>query len=203
MPYCAKCGNTGILPSGDPCTCSYAHSGDLYAELEECVDIPAQYQGLQFNSALLPKSLDGSYALFMQTLYEQIITQRLQYHNYVICSPPSSGKTILAYACIEHLYRRGQEVYPVKDVLEIRKELDTEQRLYSTPYFYERIQPELSFQVYATIATLLDRRVRSGTSTIFLYNGTWENLIFADNRKLVAQLQGNGSYCTVDIKTWD
>lgn len=203
MDYCPKCGNSGLLPSGDACDCRYARVGDLYQSLGECVDIPAQYQGLQFNSALLPKHLDASYINFMQTLYEQIITQRLKYHNYVICSPPSSGKTILSYACLEHLYRRGQEIYPVKDVLEIRKEMETEPRLYSVPYIFVRIQPELSFQVYATIATLLDRRVRSGTSTIFLYNGTWENLIFADNRNLVSHLQGNGAYCTVEVKTWN
>ena len=64
---------------------------------------------------------------------------------------------------------------------------------------YLFVRAEVTYQVRATIATLIDRRVRRGNSTIFLYNGTWKSLTFGDESGLLKGLKGDGSFSSIHV----
>lgn len=213
MGYCAECGGTGLKIDNTPCSCKL--NKDYLFNGLVCLDVPEQYQGATFNSNLIADDMGDIYRKFMQDTYESLTSMRMKYHNMVICSPPAKAKTIMAYCVIQTLFRKGVETFPVYDVLEIkrimgdmdynRKQLyDTKdpQKLLTAPYIFVKIPNSLSSEVYETISTLMDRRVRRGTSTIFLFNGTWETLTNYDSRNILKSLLGDGAYCTIENKTW-
>lgn len=213
MAYCPKCGNAGILVNGEPCDCKL--NTDFLFNGLVCMDIPEQYQGMSFNPALIAEDMGDAYRNFMSNMYDSITSMKWKFRNILICSPPSRSKTTLAYCVIQTLFRKGIETFPVYDVNEIKRimtdmdfsrkqtySVKDPEKLYTAPYLFAKIPALVSLETYDTMATLLDRRVRRGNATIFIYNGTWESLVRLDSMGVLTSLLGDGSYGTLENKTW-
>ena len=121
MSYCVLCGNTGINIDGDVCSCRF--NAQSFYDTVSCLDVPEQYRGISFNKSLVPKDLHESYANYLQDVYNTILSGKWSQHNVVIASPIGHSKTILAYSCLEILFRNGIPTFPVYDVLEIKRML--------------------------------------------------------------------------------
>lgn len=213
MSFCAKCGGTGILLNGAPCECSIGIH-DIYSDVA-CLDIPEQYRNIGFQPELIKDSWNGSYINFLSKLHTSLSTMDEKGHNYLICSPPMHSKTMFAYATISRLFRKGIAVFPIYDVLELRNKIslydqgrpnDKEDEDFSlffkAPYVFVRIPQLLSNEVFQMCALILDRRVRRGNATIFLFNGSWERLQAADTYENFTAYKGDGSYCTFSVHSW-
>ncbi|MCM1215089.1 MAG: hypothetical protein NC548_11280 [Lachnospiraceae bacterium] len=211
--YCIKCGNSGQDVDGNPCTCKYRVI-NFYEEVS-CIDIPEQYRGITFNKALLPLDMPESYGDYLTDLHDSIIRMRWRHRNVCLCSPVAHGKSVMAYSCIEQLFRKGIPTFPVFDVLEIKRilidtdlcrkllyEVNNPEYLTTAPYVFIKIPRVPTWEIYDTAASILDRRVRRDNVTIFLYDGSWEQLIHGDRFNVLAGLQGDGTYNTLDIKSW-
>lgn len=202
MAYCPKCGGTGIRLDGSPCDCERP-TDTLMRDLVG-IDIPEQYQGVLFNQALVPNDLHPSYAATLNMLHDEITTMNYSQANCVICSPPRHSKTIFAYSCIQLLFRKRVPVLPLYDIMEIKKQLyrGEDEDLYNTKYLIVRIPADVNHQVRTGVAVLLDRRVRRGNSTIFLFNGTWSSLCWGDDFGTIKGLQGDGSYGSLRVYSY-
>lgn len=211
--YCVKCGNTGTLLDGSPCNCRFRVES-FYDEVS-CVDIPEQYRGVSFNRVLLPMDMDSSYGAYMTELHDGIVSMRWKHKNVCLCSPVSHGKTIMSYSCIEQLFRKGVATFPVFDILEIKRilldidlcrkplyEVNNPEYLTTAPYLFVKIPRVPTWEVYDTAVLILDRRVRRDNVTVFLYDGTWSQLIHGDRFNVLAGLQGDGTYNTLEVKSW-
>lgn len=214
--YCAKCGNTGELFEGGRCDCKMG----TFSEFENdsvCLSVPEQYRGVMFNSILLPSSMGEGYSKFMDTIHKDIVTQKLRNKNIFLGSPPKCGKRVLAYSAIQALFRRNLPVFPVFDVLELRRiisELDMNRRvkdldeevdplnIYTAPYLFICIPTELSYTVFDTINLILDRRLRRDGCTIFLSPFGWNYIAEADKRSVLTNLLGDGSFGTIENKSF-
>lgn len=211
--YCAKCGNTGYLLDGTPCDCrtrpEYLFSGT------ECLEVPESYRGIKFSESLLPSFMGDAYAKSMSEIYDSIVSLRWRYKNAIICSPPQTGKAVLAYACIQELFRRGMTVFPIYDVLECKRilldmdygrsqllEVENPTNIYKAEYMFVNIPAITNYDVYDTIMVLLDRRVRRGLSTVFMYEGTWDQFIHNDVKGNVKNSKGTGSRITLEVYSW-
>lgn len=211
--YCPKCGNTGVDIDGNPCECKF--NVQSFYETVSCLDIPEQYRGVLFSTVLVRKDIDASYASYLQSIYDSITAMRWKFHNLCLCSPIGHSKTILAYSCIENLFRHGIATFPVFDVIEIKRilldmdlcrkqlyEVEKPEMLIKAPILFVKIPRIPTWEVYDTISVILDRRVRRGNSTIFLYDGYWEQLIKYDKQNVLIGLLGDGTYNTLEPKTW-
>lgn len=212
-PYCVKCGNTGIDIDGNPCTCRF--NAQSFYDTVSCLNVPEQYRGIIFSKFLVPKDMPEAYADYMENLYNDIVSLKLKQHNICLCSPIGHSKTILAYSCMETLFRNGVELFPVFDVLELKRimldtdmcrksfyEVQSPELLINGVYLFAKVPRMATWEVYDTMAVLLDRRVRRGNSTIFLYDGTWEQLIRNDKQGILTGLLGDGNYNTIEARTW-
>lgn len=213
MSYCVKCGGTGRLLNNEICECQL-NIHDMYSDVT-CLDVPEQYRGIGFNEGLVTDTWNGSYAKFLQKLHTGISTLEDKGRNYLICSPPSHSKTIFAYSTISRLFRQGVQVFPIYDVLEMRNKIslydqgrpsDVEAEdlglFFTAPYVFVRIPSLLTPEVFQMCAMILDRRVRRGGSTIFLFNGSWERIYAADKFENFTPYKGDGSYCTISVHSW-
>jgi hypothetical protein len=213
MSYCIKCGNTGINIDGDVCECRV--NVKSFYDTVSCLDIPEQYRGIAFNSILVPKDLHESYAKYLQSVYDSVLTGKWRQHNVVIASPIGHSKTILAYSCIEVMFRAGIPTFPVYDILELKRMLldmdlcrkslyniDEPELIVTAPILFVKIPRMSNWEIYDTIAMLLDRRVRRGNSTIFLYDGSWNQLTYGDKNNILTGLVGDGNYNTIEVKSW-
>lgn len=214
MQYCAKCGNSGYLLDGSPCGCR-AVAAELYSGVE-CLDIPEAYRGLKFSADMLPPRMGDAYKNTLKNFYEQITSLRLKCHNLLICSPMQTGKSIFAYSAMQELFRMDIDVFPMFDILEIKRIMidieynraqslgvDSPLKLFTAPYVFAYIPPMTTYDVYDTAAMLIARRVRRGNSTILLYGGTWNQLILNDNKGSLKNMKGNGSLTTIDVSSWE
>ena len=52
LKYCSKCGNTGLI-NGKPCSCKMDRI--QYAGLYKKMNVPVQYQSIEFESMFLPE----------------------------------------------------------------------------------------------------------------------------------------------------
>lgn len=212
---CPICGNSGIVPgTGQPCSCRW-NSDTFFSEVS-CLSIPVQYQGVMFNKVLVPGDLGEEYRSFMENLYTDITLLRMQYHNIVVCSPHKHSKSVLAYSCIERLFRASLPVFPVCDVMEARNILNAIDlgkepsysygedpvNLIEAPYLFVKIPSWPTWECFDTIGTLIGRRIRRGHSTVFLYSGSWSQLSYGDKSGSLSQLKGDGSYSTLEVKSF-
>lgn len=211
--YCPKCGNTGIQIDGSPCDCKFR--AETVYESVSCLDIPDQYRGVIFNKFLLPKDVHESYGEYMTSLHDEIGQCRLHGKSICICSPISHGKTVFAYSCIEQLFRHGIPTFPLFDALEIKRimldvdmcrkpmyEVEHPEYMATAPYLFIKVPRVTTWEVYDTLATVIDRRVRRSNSTILLYDGSWESLIKRDSFSILSGMQGDGTYNTLEVKNW-
>lgn len=207
MSYCADCGNTGVLIDGTPCHCSVRRSEEILSKISS-INIPEQYEGLVFNPELLPDYMGDKYRQFMKQLFDDILSRKFRNRNICICSPIGTGKTVLAYTIIRSLFKQGIAVETIYDAMEIKRILlDSD---YNREQFYGAdpkaiLESEYLFvripitQQYDSIPTLLDRRVRRGKSTIFLYSGNYNYLI---KNPYMEQLKGSGSFGSIKFESF-
>lgn len=214
MKYCAVCGGCGITLKGEVCQCQL--NVKQFYDAVGRIDIPPTYQGRVFNKVILSHTMPADYGNYLQEIYDNVTTLRWKNHNVMICSPPGTGKTTLAYSAIEQLFRKGISTLTLFDIFELKKiamdydcgrkpayDVETPEDLVKAPYLFVRVPRVTNFDAYDTIAYILDKRVRRGGSTFFLYNGKWEDLIAMDKYKVVSSLKGDGSCNTLDCRTWD
>ena len=212
--YCPKCLGTGIDINNNPCTCRI--NAKSFFDTVSCLDIPEQYRGVAFNKSLVPNDVDESYGNYLQSIYDKITSGKWQYHNTVIASPIGHSKTILAYSCIEVLFRNGIETFPIFDVLELKRilydydtgrnpayEINDPGLIVSVPILFVDIPRSTNWDVYDAIVTILRRRVHRGNSTIFLYDGTWSELVYNDKHQILTGSIGDGTYSSLSVKSWD
>lgn len=210
---CIKCGNSGVDDNGNPCDCQRLVT-DAYTSIS-CMEVPEQYRGVIFTKELLPLDVDESYGIFMSNLYQSILGGSLPKENYLIASPISHGKSIFAYSCIEQLFRRGYACMTLYDVLELtnimtnydmgrKQTYDIEHPEYITtaPLLFAKIPRVARHDTFDSVAMILDRRVRHGCVTIFLYDGNYSYLASMDKNHILEGLSGNGHFNTVKVKTW-
>lgn len=211
--YCTKCGNTGVDIDGNVCSCRF--DTESFYESVTCMSVPEQYQGIYFNKILVTPDMPEAYGHFLESVFNDIKDGRWKFKNIAICSPASTSKTILAYSCLQSLFRKGLQTFPVYDVMELKKimydldmgkkltyEVDNPTYLMTCPYLFARVPNNLSREVYDTMYTLVERRVRRGNSTIFLYNGTWEDMTRIDYNSVVKGMLGNGTFTSIESKVW-
>lgn len=218
MSYCIYCGNEGILPkSGDPCPhCKSSVKVENEVDLT-CLEIPVAYRGATFNSELLPTGFDIRYGVYLNKLFGEITMLRPMSVNIFISSPAQSGKTVFAYSCMETLFRKKAEVFPLFDVSELEciiRDTDKGRKsiylnedikitsLYESPFLFVRVPDKLEYSTPETIALIVDRRVRRGVSTIFLSNRGWTDLVSADKTGLLKGMAGDGSFKSILNKTF-
>lgn len=213
MKWCSKCSNTGIDIDGNPCTCRF--NAQTFYESVSCMDVPEQYQGVTFNSALVPRDVDPSYAVFLQKLFDDVSTGKTIKQNMCICSPVGHSKNVFAYSCIEMMFRHGIPTFPVYDILEAKRLLlDTDfnrkplypvenpENLTLTPNLFIKVPRVITWEVYDTMVMILDRRMRRGNYTIFLYDGNWGQLVALDKNEIVTSLMGDGNFNTLAVRSW-
>lgn len=210
MKYCPICGGTGVLLDGTPCPCQQ-NEDDIYSGAD-CLSIPETYRGVAFNSILLPKNMGTYYAKFMQDTYDMLTSLRWRNKNIIICSPAQTGKSVLAYTVVQSLFKKGLDVFPLMDILEIKRVMqdieynrstslgvENPQILLTTPYLFAYIPASLTYDVFDTAAVLVSRRVRRGNSTILLYQGNWNYLASADTKGSLKNMAGSGALTTVEV----
>ena len=208
--YCSKCGGSGYTLDGEICDCKF--DADTFFREVSCMEIPEQYRSVHFNEGLVPTDVDRAYARKLSEIYNGISTARIVGHNYLICSPHRHSKTIMAYSCIERLFKGGMPVFPVYDIMEIRRimrDVDNgkdcflttgdPEDIWTVPYLFVKLPVYPTWEVYDSIDTLLNRRVRRGGSTILLYSGKYSNLTRNDSNDLFIYMRGDGSFNSIDV----
>lgn len=208
---CNLCGGIGILPNGGTCKCK---QGRVLSVNTEYISIPKQYLDITFNKNLIQTDIGNDYSDYLYELYQSVINKEIAHKNIYLSSPPNHSKTLFAFSCIKTLFSRGEDVFPLYDLLEIRRIVD-DFDVGRTQKYNE--YPELIFKcnililltgntrntnVYSTLINLINRRVRQGGSTIILSNFNWETFIQYDNSKALKSMEGKGDYNTIIIKNW-
>lgn len=217
MAYCMYCGNTGLKPNGSVCDhCKTQPSVTELVDLSS-LNIPMAYRGSMFSEGLLPSGISGNYVGYMSKLFKDITTLKPMCVNIFLNSPPQSGKTVFAYSCIEILYRKKEEVFPLFDVSELEciiREIDRGKKpqylnddtkaisLYESKFLFVKVPEKLEFSTTETMAQLIDRRVRRGNSTIFISNKTWEDVTFMDKSGVLKNMVGDGSFRSIAVKSF-
>lgn len=204
---CLKCGGTGILINGEQCDCGISETVILPTFME----IPFQYQGVTFNEQLLPKKLPSSYGSYMTKLMRECTRELHLFHrNVLICSPPNSGKTIFAYTVYGILYAKGFIVPELMDIIELREllinpYLENKSQLEAVkqaPVLIIKIPQDLPNKLPETMSMVIERRVRKGHSTIFLFSGSKEDLIAQDRFGKLQLSIGDGTYNSIEVVSW-
>ncbi|MCI9050731.1 MAG: hypothetical protein HFI05_02215 [Lachnospiraceae bacterium] len=207
MDICLKCGGTGVLINGEKCDCGCM---DDFV-LPTAMHIPSQYQNVRFEKSFLPKWLQNDYGEYMDKL---LIDCTIHLHtfqkNILICAPPNSGKTIFTYTVYGLLYAKGQNVSSLIDIMEAREIImnyynvnyQRMELLSNAKIAMIKIPQDLPLKFAETISMIIERRVRNGCSTIFLFSGSQEDLIAQDKFGKFKALLGDGSYNSIEIKSW-
>lgn len=203
MSFCPKCGGMGITLDGERCECSKTIN-DVYTDVS-CLEIPEQYRSIQLIPDLISDIGHGSYRRFLDDLHTRLSSLDERGVNRIICAPPRHSKTIFAYATMRRLFKHGIDVVPLYDLYELKSLLlsaPENDPLHTVPVLFVKFPPILNSEVFQTAALLLDRRVRRGNSTIFLFNGTWDSIKRADKFENFTPYAGDGAFCTVSVHSW-
>lgn len=211
LTYCPKCGGYGRRPDGTICDC--VNAKHAYFDAISCLDIPQQYVGKQFSSKLVPRDCGDAYVGYLQKLYNEIVSMKVQNYNCLICSPIAHSKTVMAYSAMEVLFKHNIPTFPVCSVMEAKRVLhdidvcaketiegfSNPENIIRAPYIFLKIPIMLTWEVYPTIADIIDRRVRRNLSTIILFDGYWDDLVKFDRNGILTALKGDGYFNTIDI----
>lgn len=202
MGACLKCGDTGIDSNGDPCSCGAGND----IELPLILEIPEQYQHGLFDMSFLPGWLHGSYGNVLSGIITTVRTTLDYKLNVLICAPPNSGKTTFAYTVYKYMYNGQQSMPEVLDLNEVRKLLND---LYNRSDDYEllkraklaiiKIPMDVPTKFVEAMISILDLRSRNSGHTIFMYDGSKQDLINQDKYDKLQYIEGDGNYHTVKI----
>lgn len=202
---CLKCGNTGIMNNGEPCDCR----ANIDIDLPVVLSIPEQYQTADFNKTMLPKYLQFGYGTLCEEIISSIRVNKRFNKNVLICAPPNSGKTVFSYTVYRILHMSNVPVPPILDLFEIRRMLanvyneDEDLKLLkSAKTAIVRVQLDLPPKFVEYILSILEFRVRYGGFTIFLYDGSYVDMMNADRGGKLKYIKGDGSYHTVEVHSY-
>lgn len=207
MSKCIKCGDTGVLISGEKCDCGCIDN----LILPTTMNIPSQYQNVRFDKCFLPQWLQSSYGECMDKLLVDCTNNLHTFHtNILICAPPNSGKTVFAYTVYGILYAKGQCIPRLMDIMEVREIMinyynvnyEDIELLNMARVAIIKIPQDLPPKFAETISMIMERRVRNGNSTIFLFSGSQEDLLAQDRFGKFRALIGDGSYNSIKVKSW-
>ena len=208
MIGCLICG--GVPPYltafGKPCpNCSK----EVVEALPNIPEIPVQYQNVRFDRTFLPENLQDTYGVYMEELIDKIVKQVGFYKNILICCRPNSGKTVFAYTVFGLLHNKGVRMPIVKDIFEVRDifvsyyaDAEEVELWSSSKLAIIKIPVDITTKVFDTMSTIVERRVRNNCSTIFLYGGTKKDILAQDKFSKLKYLEGDGSYNSIEIKSW-
>lgn len=200
MVKCIKCGDTGIMANGQPCNCQAGNE----VELPIVLDIPDQYQACYFDASFLPKRLHASYGSVLQGIISEIKVNMSYSKNVLICAPPNSGKSVFAYT-IYRIFAQNNLPFPdIYDLNEVRKLMadiyakdDRYNLLCLAKLAIIKLPLDLPVKFAETVCTVLDLRLRKGGKTIFLYDGSKEDLLSQDKYERLDDILGDGSYHSI------
>lgn len=215
---CKLCGGTKKLPkTGEPCP---ECTNKVMAMFEDmCLTVPQAYRGLTFTRKNVKDDLGEDYVRFLDAIYKENSKLSLFRRNYFIASPPKHSKTLMCYSAIQQLFHDHVPTYPLFDLNEIRRLiLDMEQgnaspyvsegmdivpeNLYQAPILFAKVPDVLTYGTIDTLLLLLDRRTRRSNTTIFIYNGTWENMLKMDRQNRLRFLDDDGTLGTLSVHSW-
>lgn len=202
---CLKCGGTGITIDGEPCDCG---AGGVI-ELPEILEMPEQYQQSLFDRSFLPNWLHPSYGLVLQEVISTVKTTLDYKKNLLICAPPNSGKTTFAFTIFRYLYTAGIPMPNLYDLNEVRKMFADS---YNKSEEYElfigaklavvKIPMDVPAKFVETIMSIIDIRSRHSGHTIFLFDGSKNDLMNQDKYEKLQYIDGDGNYHTVKIHSY-
>lgn len=206
METCIKCCGTGVMANGNPCDCG---ARDNF-KLPIILSIPSQYQGVKFDRTFLPNYLQDGYGSWMESLIHNLTTKTGYHKNLLICAPPNSGKTIFAYTVYSILSSQGERIPKLIDLMEARDlllsyynvDIEEQSLLCTTKVAIIKVPMDLPNKFAETMSTIIERRVRNNGTTVFLYNGTKEDIIAQDRFGKFELLVGDGSYNSVQVTSW-
>lgn len=206
MSGCLKCGDTGILTSGAKCDCGVGRT----VTLPECANIPAQYVGVEFSKEFVPQLTPSNFGQKLESILEEILEDGCLRKNYLLCSPPNTGKTVFAYTVAGSLFAAGINMPMLIDLAELRQ-------LYSKVYTSSiekwmeyseasvvilKIPPDIPTRFVEIMSTVVERRVRNGYGTIFLFSGNLKSLESFDTFGKLQYLKGTGHFNSIEFNSW-
>lgn len=201
MGVCLKCGGTGLMWDGTPCTCG---AGASNMELPVILDIPEQYQSVYFDKSFLPSGLHESYGSVLQGIISEVSVNKSYSKNVLICAPSNSGKTVFAYTLYKIFYKNGlpfSDVYDLNEVKKLMTDIYTKDDKYNllleSRLAVVKIPLDLPSKFVETMLTILDLRLRHSGKTIFLFDGSKEDLLAQDKYNRLEDVLGDGSYHTI------
>lgn len=203
---CLICGGTLRTVDGEPCpVCS-----KVEVKVAPVVSgIPIQYQGVNFDKSFLPTNMQEVYGSFMEELMITILNDIAFYQkNMIICSRPNSGKTIWAYNLYAKIIAKGYKCPPLLDVVEVRDALNSYDNkelgnlLSTARCAIIKIPRDTQYWMFDSISYIIERRVRGGGFTIFLFGGTIDDLNRIDKNNTLSYLRGGGAYNTVKVESF-
>jgi len=203
---CLKCGGTGRRCDGTACDCKE----DTYVDLPLILEIPEQYQQSYFDKSFLPKWLHGSYGSLLEGIISTIKTKYKITQNYLICAPINSGKSTFAYTVFSILYQHGVPMSKLLDLNEVRRlmndlynvDQDAYDLLVKSPIAIIKVPMDVPSRFSETMATIIDLRLRHNGRTIFLFDGSKEDLINLDRFNKFKPLLGDGSYHSLAVYSY-
>lgn len=201
MGKCIKCGDTGIMANGQPCDCQAGMGG---VDMPVILDIPEQYQACYFDQSFLSKKLHASYGMVLQGIISEIKVNMSYSKNVLICAPPNSGKSVFAYT-IYRIFAQNSLPFPdIYDLNEVRKlmaDIYAKDERYSllcqAKLAIIKLPLDLPAKFAETICTVLDLRLRKSGKTIFLYDGSKDDLLAQDRYDRLSDILGDGSYHSI------
>lgn len=203
---CLICGGTLKTATGEPCpVCAKVEK----MEVPIVAGVPVQYQGIKFDKSFLPQNLQGKYGEFMEELLTTILNDFAFYQkNMIICCRPNSGKTVWSYTLYAEAMSKGYTMPPLLDIVEVRdvlnsyKDKDMNDLMSHARCAIIKLPRDMQFWMFNTISYVVERRVRGGGFTIFLYGGTTEDLSQIDKDGCLNWLRGSGAYNTVKVESF-
>lgn len=202
---CLKCGGTGWTLDGEPCDCGAGEDIKLPVVLE----MPEQYQQSMFDRSFLPNWLHPSYGIVLQEVISTVKTTLGYKKNLLICAPPNSGKTTFAFTIYRILYNAGIPMPNIYDLNEIRKmfadsynKSDVYEMLVNCKLAVVKIPMDVPSKFVETIMSIIDIRSRHSGYTIFLFDGSKNDLMNQDKYDKLQYIDGDGNYHTVKIHSY-
>lgn len=205
---CLKCNDTGICVDGSKCDCQ-SH-GEI--ALPVVLEIPAIYQSVEFSANLVPMKMDKSYGIVLQDIIEVVKSKGRYPTNLLICSPPNTGKTVFAYTIYGAQYMRGLPMCEIMDLIEAKELLlsnsydekiqANKDKMITCPLAIIKIPLDLPNKFAETMSTILERRVRKGGVTFYLYGGSIYDLQNQDRFGVLKNILRDGSYNSLKVLSY-
>ena len=193
------------MVDGTPCDCR--EHGEV--QLPYVLDIPSVYQGVEFSANLVPMFLPRTYGVELEEIIKQIKSKGAYNLNLLLCTPPNTGKTVFAYTIYRWQYMKGIVMPPIMDLIEAKDVMIggnfnadmmvMRDKLFNSPVAIIKIPLDVPAKFAETISTILERRVRKGGVTFFLYGNTFNNLLAQDKYSVLKHLVRDGTYNSLKL----